>query len=275
LTRIEEEEGHMPYAEGDGARIFWEEEGDGDPVLLIMGLGYPSAMWYRMLPYLVDGYRTIRFDNRGTGGTGVPAGTYTIKEMADDAAAVLDAAGEPSAHVVGLSMGGFIAQELALRHAGRVRSLALVCTHMNGPEAVAPSPEALDMMARRSSMTPREAAEAAVPFVYATDTDRALIEEDFAVRMRQPTSPEGYERQLQAVLAHGGTYGRLPQIGVPTLVVQGTEDRLVDPANAPVLAGAIPGAQLVMIEGASHVLLTDRTQQTATALRAFLDDVAR
>lgn len=262
----------MAYADHAGARLAWEAEGDGDPVLLVMGLGYPGSMWYRMLPYLTDRYRAIWFDNRGVGATGVVPGPYSIEEMADDAAAVLDAAGAKRAHVVGASMGGFIAQELTLRQPERVRSLVLACTHCNGLQAVPPPPETLEMIVTRSSMTPREAAEAAVPFVYAADTERAAIDEDIAVRMRQPTDPKGYALQLQAAMSHGGTYLRLPQIGVPTLVVQGSEDRLVSPANAPVLAERIPGARLVIVEGASHILFTDRTEEVGRAVRSFLDE---
>lgn len=263
----------MPYASSEGARIFWEEEGDGEPVLLVMGLGYPAAMWYRLLPYLTDGYRTIRFDNRGVGATGVIDAPYRIEQMADDGVAVLDAAGVGSAHVVGASMGGFIAQELALRHPDRVRSLALACTGPNGPEAVPPSSEALRMLADRASMTPRRAAEAALPFIYAPSTPRERIDEDIAVRMRQPTQPDGYARQLQAVTAHGGTYGRLASIAVPTLVVHGRTDRLVDPRNATLLAERIPGARLQWIDGASHVFFTDQPDAAGGALRAFLDGV--
>jgi 3-oxoadipate enol-lactonase len=262
----------MPYVERDGARLFWDAEGEGDAVLLVMGLGYPGAMWYRMLPFLTDAYRAVWLDNRGVGSTGVPPGPYSIEQMADDAAAVLDAAGAGAAHVVGASLGGFVAQELTLRHAGRVRSLVLLCTHCNGLQAVPPPPETLRMLASRSSMTPREAAEAAVPFIYAPDTGRDAIDEDIAVRMRQPTDPAGYTLQLQAAMRHGGTYARLPRISVPTLVVQGTADGLVNPANAPILAGRIPGARLVTLEGASHILFTDRTVEVGTALRSFLDE---
>jgi 3-oxoadipate enol-lactonase len=263
----------VPYASSEGARIFWEEEGAGDPVLLVMGLGYPAAMWFRLLPYLTDAYRTIRFDNRGVGATGVVDGPYSLEQMADDGAAVLNEVGVDSAHVVGASMGGFIAQELALRHPGRVRSLVLACTGPNGPEAAPPSPEALQMLAARTSMTPRQAAEAALPFIYAAATPRERIDEDIAVRMRQPTEPEGYARQLQAVMAHRGTYGRLPSIAVPTLVVHGRTDRLVVPGNATVLAERIPGARLQWIDQASHVFFTDQPEVAGRALRAFLDGV--
>jgi 3-oxoadipate enol-lactonase len=262
----------VPYADRGDAQIFWESEGTGDPVLLVMGLGYPSAMWYRLLPYLTDRHTVLRFDNRGVGNTGVPPGPYSIEQMAEDALAVLDAAEVRSAHVVGASMGGFVAQELAIRHPDRVRALVLACTHTNGPHALQPDPAAIELLTSRTSMTPREAAWAAVPFVYALDTERSRIEEDIEVRMRQPTEPQGYALQLAAAVGHAGTYERLPQISSPTLVVHGTVDRLVNPANAPVLAGRIPGARLVLVEGASHILFTDRTEEVGKVLASFLDE---
>ncbi len=104
----------MPFADNQGTRIYWDEQGTGAPILLIMGLGYPSAMWHRARPALSASYRTIALDNRGAGQSDVPPGPYSIALMASDAAAVLDAAGVPSANVFGVSMGGMIAQEFAL-----------------------------------------------------------------------------------------------------------------------------------------------------------------
>ena len=125
----------MAFIENRGAKIYWDERGQSDPILLIMGLGYPSDMWHRTRPVLDQRYRTIVLDNRGVGRSEMPAGPYGIDLMASDALAVLDAAGVAKAHVFGISMGGMIAQELALRNPKRVRSLILGCTASGGPSA--------------------------------------------------------------------------------------------------------------------------------------------
>lgn len=261
----------MPLLDRDDAQIWWQSEGDGPPVLLIMGLGYPCDMWYRLLPALRTRYRTIRFDNRGVGRTGVLPGPYSIEQMSDDAGYVLEAAGVSSAHVVGISMGGIIAQELALRSPRLPSSLVLISTHPGGPEAITLDPAAAKMLTARTAMSPRQAAEAAIPFVYAAETPRPRIDEDIETRMRRPTDPAGYAKQLQAVLDYRGAYQGLASIKVPTLVVHGTEDGLVPPGNAALIAGAIPGAQLVMLQGASHIVLTDATEELNRAVLSFLD----
>jgi pimeloyl-ACP methyl ester carboxylesterase len=269
----------MAVVDRGDAQIWWEAEGEGEPVLLIMGLGYSADMWWRLLPELSSRYRTIRFDNRGVGRTGVPAGPYPVETMAADALAVLDAAGETSAHVFGVSMGGFIAQEVVLTAPERVRSLLLGCTATGGAEQVPAEPAAMEMAAARASMSPEEAAEVAIPFVYAKATPRSVIDEDFQVRLALPTSPEGYANQLAGVVAWGAREGigaaRLSAIGVPTLILQGDEDRLVNPANAQVLAGAIPNSRVEIIEGASHVFFSDQPAAAAKAILAFLDEQGR
>ena len=265
----------MPVVDRGDAQIWWDAEGEGEPLLLIQGLGYSSDMWWRLLPELTPHFRVIRFDNRGTGRTGVPDGPYPVPTMAADALAVLDAAGETSAHVMGVSMGGFIAQEVVLRAPDKVQSLILGCTATGGPEMVAAEPAAMEMVAARATMSAQDAAEVAIPFVYAKATPRSVIDEDFAVRMQIPTTPEGYANQLAGVAAWGAGDGigaaRLGVISVPTLVVQGDEDRLVNPANAEVLAKAIPGARLAIIEGASHIFFSDQPVASAKAIAGFLE----
>ncbi|HVF31513.1 MAG TPA: alpha/beta fold hydrolase [Acidimicrobiales bacterium] len=263
----------MPVLDRGDARIWWEAEGEGAPLLLIQGLGYPSDMWYRLLPELTNRFRTIRFDNRGVGRTGVPAGPYPVDLMAADALAVLTAAGEESAHVLGVSMGGFIAQEVVLSAPQRVRSLILGCTGTGGEEMVAAEPAAMEMVMARASMTPEDAAEVAIPFVYSASTPRAVIDEDFAVRMARPTSPEGYTNQVMGVSTWTGGATRLAAVSVPTLVLHGVEDRLVHPGNADVLARAIPGATVVRLEGASHVFFSDQPEASAKAIIGFLESL--
>src|ERR1700734_1918250 len=106
----------MSFVENQGTKIYWDEQGCGEPLLLIMGLGYPSSLWHRTRPVLAQHFRTVAFDNRGVGLSDVPPGPYPIASMASDAAAVLDAAGVSSAHIFGISMGGMIAQEFALQN---------------------------------------------------------------------------------------------------------------------------------------------------------------
>ena len=259
----------MAFVENQGARIYWDEQGQGEPIVLIMGLGYPSEMWYRIRPALSARYRTIALDNRGAGRSDVPPGSYSIPQMASDAAAVLDAAGIESAHVFGVSMGGMIAQEFALQYPARVRSLILGCTAAGGPTAVRAEPEAIQMLMSRARMSPEQAAEAAVPFIYDRATPRERIDEDLAIRRPWFPSPEGYAAQLQGILAWEA-YSRLGQIVAPTLVIHGESDRLVPPGNANLIAERIPGAKLVMIPRASHLFFTDQPEVAHRAIKEFL-----
>lgn len=263
----------MAFVENQGATIYWDDKGRSAPVLLIMGLGYPSYMWHRTRPVLATRYQTIALDNRGVGRSDVPTGPYPIALMASDAAAVLDAAGVESAHVFGVSMGGMIALEFALQYPKRVRSLILGCTAAGGSSAVRAEPEATQMLTARSKMSPDEASEAAVPFIYDAATPRERIEEDLAIRRPWFPRPEAYTAQLQGILAWEA-YSRLSGIAAPTLVIHGESDRLVPPGNAKLIAERIPGAKLVMIPHASHLFLTDQTEVSHHAILQFLDEQA-
>lgn len=259
----------MAFIENQGAKIHWDEEGTGEPLLLIMGLGYPSDMWFRTRPILAARYRTIALDNRGSGRSDVPPGPYAMAVMASDAAAVLDAAGVESAHVYGVSMGGMIAQEFALNYPNRVRSLILGCTSAGGPQAVRAERAAADLLMARSSMTPEQASEAILPFVYDPSTSRERMEEDLVVRRKWFPRPEGYAAQLQGILSWEA-YSRLAEIAAPTLVIHGTCDRLVPPGNAELIAAKIPGSRLVMLPNASHIFSTDQSDASQKAVLEFL-----
>ena len=259
----------MAFTTNQGTRIYWDEQGHGEPMLLIMGLGYPSAAWYRTRPVLAAKYRTIAFDNRGVGQTDMPPGPYPIPVMAADAAAVLDAAGVENAHIFGISMGGMIAQEFALQYPQRVRSLILGCTAAGGPTAVRADADATQMLMARGSMTREEAAQAAVPFIYHADTPRKLIDEDIDRRRPMFPHPDAYNAQLQGILAWQ-SYSRLEKIAAPTLVIHGESDRLVPPGNGKLIAERIPGAKLVLIPRASHIFPTDQPEAANKAILDFL-----
>jgi len=258
----------MPFVENQGAKIYWDEQGQGAPVLLIMGLGYTSVMWHRIRSALAQRYRTVAFDNRGVGLSDVPPGPYSIATMASDADAVLDAAGVSSAHIFGVSMGGMIAQEFALQYPKRTRSLILGCTSPGGPSAVRAKSKVIDVLLMRG-MTPEQAREAILPYIYDANTPREKIEEDVSLRQPWLPSPEGYMAQLQGILAWEG-YSRIAQITAPTLVIHGKSDALVPPGNGELIAKRIPGTRLVLLEHASHLFLTDQTQASYEEILEFL-----
>jgi pimeloyl-ACP methyl ester carboxylesterase len=227
-------------------------------------------MWFRVLPGLSHPRRTIRFDNRGVGRSSVPPTPWTIEEMADDATAVLDAADVDRAHVFGVSLGGLIAQEIALRHPARVAGLVLGCTHPGGRDALRMDPAAATMLMDRTPKSAREAAEASVPFLYAETTSRNEIERDLVVRLRYALRATSYWGQLDAMRAHRGTLARLPEVTAPTLVMHGTADKLVQPGNAELIANAVPGARLIWLAGAGHLFWTDQSDRTVEVVNEFL-----
>ena len=258
----------MPFVENQGARIYWDEQGQGAPILLIMGLGYASCMWHRARPTLAQQYRTLAFDNRGVGLSDVPPGPYSIATMAADAAGVLDAADVASAHVFGVSMGGMIAQEFALQFPARTRSLILGCTSPGGSSAIRAESKVIDILLGRG-MTPEQARTAILPYIYDASTQQALIDEDVNLRRNWLPSPEGYTAQLQAIRAWGA-YSRIAQITAPTLVIHGRSDGLIPAGNGELIARRIPGASLVVLEHAGHMFLTDQTVRAMKEILAFL-----
>ncbi|MGH3836622.1 MAG: alpha/beta fold hydrolase [Pseudonocardiaceae bacterium] len=262
----------MPYTASGGTRLFWAESGTGPAVLLIHGLGYTHDMWYRTVPVLSRRYRVIRFDNRGVGRSDVPPGAYRVDDMAQDAAAILDAAGVDAAHVVGISLGGAIAQELALRHPSRVHGLVLVATLCGGPRMVQAEPEVGVKLHARGRMPAEQGIRVMNPYVYDPGTSDERIDEDLAIRLRTYPSEQGYLGQLQAVLSWS-SYDRLPEITAPTLVIHGESDRLIPPGNGRIIAERIPGAGLRLIPQASHILFTDQPEAAHAAMLGFLDEL--
>ena len=258
----------MSFVENQDAKIYWDEQGHGEPLLLIMGLGYPSTLWHRARPALSQRFRTIAFDNRGIGLSDVPPGPYPIATMASDAVAVLDGAGVARAHIFGISMGGMVAQEFALRYPERAHSLVLGCTSPGGPSAVRAERKVTDILFTRG-ITLEQAREAIVPYIYDATTPRERIDEDMSMRRQWLPSVAGYTAQLQGILAWE-SYTRLGQINVPTLVIHGKSDALVPSGNGELIAQQIPGAKFVLLEHASHLFLTDQKEAALKEIFEFL-----
>jgi pimeloyl-ACP methyl ester carboxylesterase len=193
--------------------------------------------------------------------------------MAADAHAVLDAAGETSAHVFGLSLGGLVAQELAITQPDRLRSLMLCGTVVGGVEAVWADQSVLDMLQANASLPLEQAVRASIPVAYAEGTDRARIDEDVARRIELPTSREGYLAQLMGSAMYPGTRSRLPGVHIPALVVTGETDKIAPPANAAIIAGALPDARVLVVQGAGHMVITDQPEVLAAAMASFISEV--
>lgn len=259
----------MPFADNQGVKIFWRENGSGEPLLLIMGLGYTSDMWHHMEPKLAAHFRVVVFDNRGVGKSDAVAGPHLISTMAADAAAVLDAADVETGHIFGVSMGGYIAQEFALNYPTRVQSLIVGCASCGGEWAVPAKQEVWDVASARLKMPPEEAVRALVPFIYDPATPKERIEIDMAIRLRTYPSAESYNAQLEGIF-QWDSYSRLGNLRAPTLVIHGEHDQLVPPENGRTLADLIPGAQLKMLPNASHMFTTDQPDEAIASILRFL-----
>lgn len=262
----------MPFVERPGARVHWEALGRGEPVVLIMGLGCSSALWFRVAAPLAQRQRVILLDNRGVGRTQVDHFVvHRIATMAADVAAVLDAAGAASAHVVGFSMGGMIAQQFALDFPHRVRSLLLLATHCGGRHATHAEPHVLRLLFARTEMAAEDSLRALRPYTYAAATPEERIAEDALLRLADQPTSRGYMAQLLGLVGWS-SYWSLPRLRCPTLVLHGLQDRLIPPANGRLLAERIPNARLVEFEDASHWLTTDQTERSLQVITQFIRD---
>jgi 3-oxoadipate enol-lactonase len=250
--------GLAPTPDGH-TRLYWERVGDGPPVLLITGLGLSGGAWWRTVPVLARHLQVITFDNRGVGRSTSMRLNFTTEAMADDAVAVLDGLGVETAHVYGFSLGGMVAQQVALRHPGRVRSLVLGATHAGGPRAVRPDGEVAAFFRRRPFMRRDRAAWESIPYNYGARCRERYperIAEDIERRLATPFDGHAYAAHLYAAALHN-SHGRLARIRVPTLVIHGTQDRIIPPGNAAILAERVAGARLRLLDGVGHVYPTD------------------
>ena len=267
----------MAVAQHGRVWLHWREEGSGEPVLMIMGLSGSSRAWFRLLPHVAARHRAIVFDNRGTGESDPVTGPLSMADLVGDAVAVLDAAEVESAHVLGASMGGMVAQQFALAHRDRVRSLILTCTTAGGGSRGAPPWRLLASAALRPVLGPARAFSLVAPALYAERTrreDPERVRVDLEIRVADATDPRTTYAQLAAIVRHD-VRERLSELaGLPTTVIHGEEDRLVPVERGRELARLIPGASLVTLPDCGHILTTDAEEEAAAAILEHLDACA-
>jgi pimeloyl-ACP methyl ester carboxylesterase len=243
----------MPRVAIGNITIYYERAGSGPSVVLVPGLGGDHFLWRHQIDALAQRFDVIAPDNRGAGQSSAADEPYTIDMFADDLAGLLDALSIERAHVIGASMGGFIAQEFALRHPGRLGRLILCCTSPGGPHSVPIPPDTVAALAQRTgdprvdterflALSTSEAYRASHP---------ADIEAHIAWRVAHPQPLYAYHRQIAAAMSHD-TMDRLERIRASTLICHGTADRIVPAANARLLAQRIPGSRLQLFDGGSH-----------------------
>lgn len=244
--------------EKDGCRLTGSRRGTGTPVLFIQGTGVHGDGWRPQVDALAVHHECLTFDNRGMGRSQPITGPLTVAQMADDALAVMDAAGWKSAHVVGHSLGGLIALQLALTARHRVRSLALLCTFANGRDATKLTPWML-WVGLRTQIGPRRSRRHAFLQMVLPPAELATVDRDAMAEKLAPhfghdlaDQPPVVMKQLRAMKSCDLS-SRLGELaGLPTLVVSAEHDRIAPPSSGRAIAAGIPGARYVELPGAAH-----------------------
>jgi pimeloyl-ACP methyl ester carboxylesterase len=263
----------MPRVRVSEVDLAYRVRGAGDPVFLIGGFSMVKESWGLQVQGLATHFRVVTPDNRGVGETRIPPRPFSVSDMAADTVGLMDALGIAAAHVFGVSMGGLIAQELALDYPHRVRKVVLGCTTHGGRRAVRPTLEVLEALGRATDpgVPVEEAVRNWVPIMF---SERFMREEparlDAFIRFsveNWPT-PEGAAGQIGA-LSVFNSRRRLGEIRCPVLAVTGSEDRMMPPENARLLAEAIPGAEHCVVEGAGHGFFYEKPQEVNRILIEF------
>jgi aminoacrylate hydrolase len=261
----------MPFKTPGPVRLSFDRAGEtGTPVLLIMGFGMPGRAWMSQVPMLSQHHRVVWFDNRGVGESDTPAGLYTIRDMAGDVVALLDHLGWADAHVVGVSMGGMISQELALRHRARVRSLSLIATHAGGWNALRPTWRGLQLFLRGNGASGQERVQVLSKLLY-TDAFRTSPEIDqlLADMLQSVATPAAARSRLAqfAAVARHRTANRLASLSdLHTLIIQPVQDLLIRPSESERLKRLMPHAELRSFPNAGHGLIRECADEVNAAL---------
>ena len=253
----------MPKVNINDCDIYYEIHGQGDPLVLIMGLRRNVEWWYRQLPVLAEHFQVIVFDNRGAGRSDKPVMEYSIRLFAEDTAGLMDALGLKSAGILGYSMGGYIAQELALNYPDKINKMILASTGCGGDRAVLMSPDRLEKFQANADLKPEEILRKDMDIYFSdkfVEQNPEKVEEFIEISLRHYQPADAFFRQFDACLRHD-TVDRLKRLTVPTLIMTGDDDPLVPPENSHVLKELIPHAELVVIPGGHHCVMIEKADQ--------------
>jgi pimeloyl-ACP methyl ester carboxylesterase len=263
----------MPKVKVNDIQMFYEVHGEGFPLIMIMGFTGNTSWWDpRWIQTLSKKFKIVAFDNRGAGRTDISDREYSIKLFANDTAGLMDALGIPRADVLGISMGGMIAQELVLNYPEKVKKVVLCSTHCGGAKSVQASEEVLGTLtADKRGMSAEEVARMTIPLLFTEDFLKNIpgLEELVIEQIsKNPISNEAFMRQVSAIMQFD-TCNRLSQVKTPTLILHGKQDILIPPENGSILEKAIPGSRLVYFENCAHGLM-EETEEVLDTILEFL-----
>jgi 3-oxoadipate enol-lactonase len=264
----------VPKVQVGDINIYYEIHGQGEPLVNIPGAGSTLDGFWLFIPVYSREYRLVLYDPRGAGRTEAPDVAYTTETLADDLAGLLDTLGIDAAHIMGGSMGGMIAQQFALRHPERVRSLILAATKFGGPHEIPVDAEILDYWEHPKQQSPEEMVMESLrlqmnqQFIDKNpDLTKQIIKR--ALEAPRPATPQSGMRQVEAILGHN-TYDRLPEIKAPTLVIHGDADRMSPVGNGKILASRIPNAELVILKNMGHSFMIEAFDESNRIILDFL-----
>jgi 3-oxoadipate enol-lactonase len=260
----------MTLARVGEVELDYERSGSGPALLAIMGMSGTKVHWGEpFLESLRADFEVIVYDHRGIGDSSRLDGPLTIAGLAQDAAGLLDALALESAHVLGISMGGMVAQELALAHPEKIRTLTLGCTYCGGEGSALASQDVMSRLAESMMSGDRERA---IRTAWEVNVSPAFAAEDAAfarfleLGLRHAVAVDVIMAQMQAIMGHN-TAARLPTIALPTQVIHGTVDQMLPVENGRTIAGLIPGARLEIFEDVGHLFFWERPAPSAELLR--------
>ena len=263
----------MPMIKVNDIQMYYEIQGEGFPLLLIMGLKRNTEWWYRQIPHLSRHFRVIAFDNRGAGRSDKPASDYSIPMFANDTAGLMDALRIRKAHVLGISMGGYIAQELAISRSDLVQGLVLGCTSSGGRKAVLMSDETRTAYVANKGLTHEQILRKDMHIYFSNEfiaKEPKQIEQFTQISMRHVQPPDAFLRQFNACLGHD-TVDRLGDISAPTLIMAGNDDHLVPTQNALILKELMPEAGLHLYPGKRHCFFMEEHKKFNREVTEFFN----